>query len=88
MNETIPIISGTDSQYERIDIEELPERQNQKELPRDASIRNQNQGPFLNNYTPEESPEGQRTLWPEDHPNHPEEYRSFTLLKPEHNIRR
>lgn len=37
---------------------------------------------MLSNYIPEDSPEGQRTLWPEDHPDQPEEYRNFTLPKP------
>lgn len=82
LSETISIISGTDSQYERINKEDLPERQTQEGLPTDASRRDLSQESFLNDYTPEQSPEGQRTLWPDHHPDQPEEYRRFALIRP------
>lgn len=82
LNETISIISGTDSQYEHMDKEELPERWSQEVLPSDTSRRNLSQASFLNNYTPGQSPEGQRTLWPDHHPDQPEEYKRFALIRP------
>lgn len=82
LNETISIISGTDSQYEHYDKEELPERWSLEVVPSDTPRQDLSQASFLNDYTPEQSPEGQRTLWPHNHPDQPEEYKNFTLPEP------
>lgn len=82
LNETISIVSGTDSQYEQINKEDSPERWSQEVLPSDASRRDVSQTSLIYNYTPEQSPEGQRMLWPNNHPDQPKEYKKFALIKP------
>lgn len=75
--ETVSMHSGTDSQYEKISPDVSPVRQSEENLSSDAVIINinQSQNSFVERYTPEDLPEGERILSSQE-----------MLLRPEENI--